>query len=172
MVHSATITTDNDDGEPWPTAKDVAAHGGDMAASLRNGTGGATRGAAAAGSESSSSAAEMIEVLLPEGEHELEYPNSECASDAASDEFVEWMAQRTQCEQGGATPPPGIMAARSKAYRTAARGKVPEGPTEAFRPRPAAASRCRGGSAVAVTSVAAAEEARSAAALAANDVRR
>jgi hypothetical protein len=64
---------------------------------------GKRRGGAVAGSDGQQSGGAddddpdgIIEVLLPDGDDVLEYPLSEAASDDVEDDFVNWMALRTQ----------------------------------------------------------------------------
>lgn len=87
--------SDDEEEKSWPTANNIVSH--QFSSRVAPCHDGAT---ATAGSDGASDPSEIIEVLLPEGDDVLEYPLSDAPSDDASDDFVQWMANRAHARHG------------------------------------------------------------------------
>ena len=135
------------DEDAWPTAVDIApsrpAAGRQAAAAARGASGGAASASVGGDDEGEE---ENIEVLLPEGDDAIEFERSadDEQSEADSDDFVQWMMERTAGAQDdahdgakaarepravGGKRPPQLASASGK------RARAPAAAAPATRPR-------------------------------------
>ena len=105
LAVTSSAEDDDDDDEAWPSASDVVQRTSEASSAGRSSTlarAMANDGGGGGGDDDDDSEpSEFIEVLLPEGDDMLEYPLSEVPSDDGSDDFVQWMTNRTQTAATG-----------------------------------------------------------------------